>query len=97
MTTHEDDDRRDAEQAERFELLYNRVEELLKRFDRPNFLSGRRYGDYSVNGDYAECSRLVVFVTSLKMLMPTVVHALQQLLGEFPGWQIDLRWRYGII
>jgi hypothetical protein len=91
MAAQDEDDRRDAEQAEAFEHLYNRVKDLLKRFGRPNFLSDQRYGDYSVHGDYATCPRLVVFITSLKMLMPSVVHALQQLLTEFPGWQIDLR------
>ena len=87
----EEDDSQTALQAEMFERLYNRVEDALKCFGRPNFLAGRRYGDYSVHGDYAEIPRLVVFITSLKMLMPSVVHALQQSLEEFPGWEVDLK------
>ena len=83
MAAQEGDDRRDAEQADTFDRLYNRVKDLLKRFGRPNFLSSQRYGDYSVHGDYAACPRLVVFITSSKMLMPPVIHALQVLLTEF--------------
>jgi len=92
MSTHEEeDDGQDAEQAETFERLYNRVGELLKSFGQPNFRSGQRYADYSVHGDYDSRPRLVVFISSLKMLSPTVVHSLQKLLVEFSGWQIDLK------
>ncbi len=80
----------DCEGAEIFERLYERVEATLEMFGRPNYLPGQRYGDYSVHGDYSEYPQVVVFVNNLDLLRPSVVNALQQLLTDFPGWQIDL-------
>lgn len=83
-------DRRQTEQYAVFERLYACVDELLERFGRPDFQPGRPEGDYSVHGDYSEYPQVVVFVENLKLLQPPVVDALQQLVREFPGWQIDL-------
>ena len=38
----------------------------------------------------AKYPQVVVFVENLKLLQPPVVGALQQVVKEFPGWQIDL-------
>ncbi len=43
-----------------------------------------------MHGDYSEYPQVVVFVDDLKLLRPPVVDALQQLVKEYPGWQIDL-------
>jgi hypothetical protein len=83
-------DRRQNEQYAVFELLYPRVGLLLKRFGRPDFLRGQPEGDFSVHGDYSEYPQVVVFIHNLGLLRQPVVSALQQLLKEFPGWQIDL-------
>lgn len=83
-------DRRQSEQYEVFEVLEDRVDKLLERFGRPDFLPGQPEGDYSVHGDYSEYPQVVVFVHNLELLRQPVVAALQQLLKEFAGWQIDL-------
>lgn len=83
-------DRRQNEQYDVFEIFQARVEELLKRFGRPDFMPGQRRGDFSVHGDYSEYPQVVVFVHNLELLRQPVVSALQQLLAEFPDWQIDL-------
>jgi hypothetical protein len=83
-------DRRQNEQYAIFELLRERVDKLLENFGRPDFTSGQRVGDYFVHGDYNEYPRVVVFVGNLKLLRPTVVNAVQRLVKEFPGWQVDL-------
>jgi hypothetical protein len=86
----EEYDRRQSEQYDVFEDLEARVDKLLERFGRPDYLPGQPYGDYQVHGDYSEYPQVVVFVESLKLLQPPVVNALQELVKEFPGWQIDL-------
>jgi hypothetical protein len=91
MANHISYESDEAQQAETFDRLYGRVDNLLERFRCPNFLSEQQYGDYSVHGDYAEPSQVVVFVSNLKMLRPEVVSALQDLVKRFPGWEIELR------
>lgn len=88
--TPDEYDRRQSEQYEVFEVLEDRVDKLLERFGRPDFLPGQPEGDYSVHGDYSEYPQVVVFVHNLELLRQPVVAALQQLLKEFAGWQIDL-------
>lgn len=83
-------DRRQNEQFAVFEQLRADVKTLLECFGRPDFLPGYRHGDYAVHGDYSEYPQVVVFVHNLELLRQPVVSALQQLLEEFPGWQIDL-------
>jgi hypothetical protein len=83
-------DRRQSEQYEVFEDLEARVDELLERFGRPDFLPGQPYGDYNVHADYSEYPQVVVFVENLELLRTPVVDEIQKLVREFPGWQIDL-------
>jgi hypothetical protein len=83
--------RRQNEQYEVFERLCDLVESVLERFGRPDYLPGQPYGDFQVHCDYSEYPQVVVFVDNLRILLPPVVDALQQLVKEYPGWQIDLR------
>jgi hypothetical protein len=78
------------EQHAVFERLWQQVDKLLERFGRPDLLPGQRFGDYQVNGDYSDYPRAVVFVDNLKLLRRPVVDALQLLIKQFPGWQVDL-------
>lgn len=82
--------RRQNEQYEVFERLCDLVEKVLERFGRPDYLPGQRHGDFQVHCDYSEYPQVVVFVDNLKLLLPPVVGALQQLVKGFPGWHIDL-------
>ncbi len=88
--TRNEEIRRYREQGDVFERLYCRVQELLERFGRPDYLPGHPHGDYTVHGDYSGSSQVVVFVGNLEMLRPPVVSALQQLIKEFPGWEIEV-------
>jgi hypothetical protein len=83
-------DRRQNEQYAVFKQLDARVDKLLERFGRPDFLPGQPYGDYHIHGDYSEYPQVVVFVENLELLRTPVVDALQELIKEFAGWQIDL-------
>jgi hypothetical protein len=81
---------RDHEQIEVFDRLRDRIYDLLKRFGQPHYLPAQPHGDYSVHGDYGGYPEVVVFVGNLQMLRPSVVTALQELIKEFPGWQITV-------
>lgn len=83
-------DRRDHERVEVFERLRDRTYDLLKRFGQPHYLPIEPHGDYSVHGDYAGYPEVVAFVSNLQMLRPSVITALQELIKDFPGWQITV-------
>lgn len=82
--------RRQSEQYEVFERLCEFVEKVLERFGRPDYLPGQRHGDFQVHCDYSEYPQVVVFIHNLELLRQPAVSALQGLVREFPGWQIDL-------
>lgn len=77
-----------AREAGVFDDLYPRVEKLLDEFGRPKYVPGAPAGDFAVHGDYSGRAQVVVFVNNLQMLRPAVVTALQDLVKEYPGWQI---------
>ena len=81
--------RRQNEQFAVFELLEQKIEKLLERFGRPDYLPGQPEGDFQVHGDYSEYPQVVVFVENLKLLLPSVVDAVQSLVRQYPGWHID--------
>src|SRR6202012_1108665 len=78
------------EQAAIFRRLYESVENLLGRFGRPDYLPGQPRGDFQVHGDYNGYPQVVVFVDNLEMLRPNIVSALQNLVKNYPGWQIEV-------
>lgn len=86
--TKDDDHKR--EEASQFEHIRDRAYDLLKGFGQPNFQLKRAPGDYFVHGDYGGYPQVVVFVSNLKMLRPPVIGALQRLVKEFPGWEIEV-------
>ncbi len=77
-------------EAHVFEELYARIEQLLERFGRPDFIPDQPPGDYTVHGDYGGNCQAVIFVNNLKMLRPAVVAALQNLIKDYAGWQISM-------
>ena len=81
-------DRRHDEQINAFERLRHRINSLLSDFGRPDSLI--KDGDYAVHGDYSGHPQVVVFVHNLDLLQQVVVSKLQQLIQEFPGWEIEL-------
>jgi hypothetical protein len=87
---NDEHNRGDQKQAEVFERLRDRADELLERFGRPNFLPKQSAGDFTVHGDYGGYPEVVVFVTNLEMLRPPVITALQELIKDFSGWQVTV-------
>ena len=85
-----DEQLRWEQEARTFDQLYPRVERLMEQFGRPNYLPRQPRGDFTVQGDYLGYPEVVVFVSNLEMLQPTVVAALQELIKGFPGWQITV-------
>ncbi len=79
------DDRHYEQQAEIFERLYQRTENLLERFGKPDSFDGP--GDYSIYGDYWGRPQVKVSVGNLELLRSHVINLLQALLTEFPGWE----------
>ncbi len=78
------------EQLKTFEKLRDCTYQLLERFGRPDYLPGRRHGDYQVLGDFSGYPQVVVFIDNLKMLRPPVISALQKSVKGFPGWEIEV-------
>jgi hypothetical protein len=76
----------DNKQNDLFELLRARIEARLRPFGQADSLL--EPGDYAVHGDYWGYPQVKVTIHNLELLQPKVVEALQQLLGEFPDWEI---------
>ena len=81
-----DEDRLHAERLETFERLRNHVNRLMEQFGRPDSLS--RHGDYSVVGDYWGYPQVKVTIHDLALLHPRIVKRLQEIVADFPGWEI---------
>jgi hypothetical protein len=90
MTRGEEERRRYREQTAVFGKLSERVESLLERFGRPDYLPGQPHGDFQVHGDYSGYPQVVVFVDNLEMLRPNIIIELQNLVKEYSGWQIEM-------
>ena len=84
MTT--DEDRLHEERLEIFERLIGRVERLMDQFGRPDSLS--REGDYDILGDYLGYPQVKLGIHDLALLHPDIVKRLQNVIADFPGWEI---------
>ena len=73
------------EQVEIFDGLVKRIEAQLDKFGRYVALEP---GDYSIYEDYWGYPQVKVSMLSLKMLLPPVIEALQQVAKMYPGWEI---------
>ena len=81
-----DDDRFHQSRVQAFELLVDRIDHVLARFGRHDSLS--QYGDYSIYGDYWGHPQVRVSAHELGLLQPSIVKMLQQVISDFPGWEI---------
>jgi hypothetical protein len=84
MTT--DEDRLHEERLEQFERLMNLVDGVMKHFGQHDSLSA--LGDYCVIGDYWGYPQVKVGVHDLRLLHPHIIKWLQNILADFPGWEI---------
>jgi len=81
-----DDDRFHQSRVQAFELLVDRIDHVLSRFGRHDSLS--QYGEYSIYGDYWGHPQVRVSAHELGLLQPSIVKMLQQVISDFPGWEI---------
>jgi hypothetical protein len=81
-----DEDPLHEERLEQFERLMNLVDDVMKKFGRHDSLSA--LGDYSVLGDYWGYPQVRVGVHDLRLIHPHIIKWLQNILAQFPGWEI---------
>ena len=72
-------------QAETWEILYERIIELLQQFGSEDY---RRTADCWVDDDNIGMTQQKIYVRNLALLRPDVIKSLQGLLAEFPNWEI---------
>jgi hypothetical protein len=90
MTRLEEERQRYRTQAAIFRQLQERIEIVLQKFGRPDYMPDQTYGDFTVHSDYSGYPQAVVFINNLEMLRPKIVAELQKLIEGYPGWQIAL-------
>ena len=82
MPTEEDDD---DEQIRVWEMLYVRIKDTLDEFGREDWL-GR--ADYWIVSDNWGTRQHKLYINNLDLLAPAVVKLLQNMLEDFPDWEI---------
>ena len=81
MAIHDDE----AEQARVWNLLYARLEEILRQFSKEDFI-GR--ADYWIVDDNWGSKQHMLYINNLNLLAPAIVKLLQTSLADFPDWEI---------
>jgi hypothetical protein len=74
-----------TEQERVWGILYARLEKILRRFGRSDYLG---HADYWLLDDNWGPKQHKLYITSLNMLAPKIVKLLQAALAEFPDWEI---------
>ena len=80
------EDQLHEQQFKQFEHLRDLVEHMMEQFGRPDFVSGP--GDFCVLGDYWGHPQVKVDIHDLSLLHPHIVTRLQNVVADFPGWEI---------
>ncbi|MBI3705421.1 MAG: hypothetical protein HY244_16610 [Rhizobiales bacterium] len=75
----------DVEQARVWDILYARLQEILRPFGKDDFL-GR--GDYWIVDDNWGPRRHTIYINNLEMLAPSIVKLIQASLADYPDWEI---------
>jgi hypothetical protein len=86
IQSKEDEDRRYDEQFNTFLLLRDRIEDLLEQYGRADSLAG--LGDFSAHYHFVQSDQVKVSVANLDLFQPFIVYQLQDIVKEFPGWEI---------
>jgi hypothetical protein len=81
-----DEDRRAEEQYNTFLLLRERIENVLEQYGRADSLG--ELGDFSAHYHYVQSRQVKVSVANIELLQPHIVYQLQDIVKEFPGWEI---------
>jgi hypothetical protein len=77
----------DAEQARVWQILYDRLQNILRRYGKEDFIAK---ADYWLLDDNWGPRQQMLYVNSLKMMAPDIVKLMQSCLVEFPDWEIVL-------
>jgi hypothetical protein len=75
----------EAEQARVWDILYARLQGILRRFGKEDFI-GR--ADYWIVDDNWGSKQHMLYINNLNLLAPAIVKLLQASLAEFPDWEI---------
>lgn len=75
----------EEEQARTWQLLYERICALLRRFGKEDAVWR---GDYWVVDDNWGFRQQKIYINNLDLLRPSIIKPLQRLLAEFPDWEI---------
>jgi hypothetical protein len=86
MESNDGEDRRAEKQYNTFLLLRERIENLLEQYGRADSLG--ELGDFSAHYDFVQSDQVKVSVANLELLQPQIVYWLQDIVKEFPGWEI---------
>jgi len=85
MNTKKDEDSRYEQELKIFERVVDQIKALLKRYGEHDSL---RPGDYSIYDDYWGYPQVKVSINNLKMLQPSIIDGLQQIVKVYPEWEI---------
>ena len=80
MGMHEDE----IEQARVWDILYARLESILRKFGKEGVLNR---GDYWVVDDNWGCRQHKIYIFNLKLLAPPIIKLLQMSLVQHPDWE----------
>jgi hypothetical protein len=80
------EDREYDEQLDVFVRLRDRIDAFLEQHGRPDTLLAP--GDYSAHDDFRGTPQVKVSVGNLELLRARIVYQLQQIVVDFPGWEI---------
>jgi hypothetical protein len=75
----------DDEQIRVWEKLYVRIKDTLDEFGREDWLG---HGDYWIISDNWGTAQHKVYIDNLDLLAPSIVKLLQNILADFPDWEI---------
>jgi hypothetical protein len=87
----------DTNREREWQILHDRITELLDRYGRKNAFGE---GDYWLLDDHLGPRRQELEIQNLNLFRPHIVKLLQALLADFPDWhitaQVDVRGKEGI-
>jgi hypothetical protein len=86
MRSKKEEDRRYEEQFNTFLRLRDRIENLLEQHGRPDTLD--ELGDFSAHYDFVQSPQVKASIANLDLFQPFIVYQLQDIVKEFPGWEI---------
>lgn len=85
MSKQDPDADEDLKQVETWQLLYDRIREFMLTVGTESHLHS---ADCWVHDDNWGSKQQKIYVRNLKLLRPSIIKSFQQMLQEFPDWEI---------